>query len=47
MVCLTEWPTIGFRGGVHNTSTVVQDQYQSLVLRNQISTEGGELQASE
>ena len=47
MVCLTERSTIGFRAGVHNTSTVGQDKYQSMVIRNQISTAGGDLQASE
>ena len=47
MVCLTECFTIGFRAGVHNTSTVGQDKYQSMVIRNQISTAGGDLQASE
>ena len=31
VVCLTECPTIGFRAGVHNTSTIGQDQYQYLV----------------
>ena len=47
MVCLTECFTIGFRAGVHNTSTVGQDKYQSMVIRNQTSRAGGELQASE
>ena len=47
MVCLTERSTIGFRAGVCNTSTVGQDKYQSVVIRNQTSTAGGELQASE
>ena len=44
--CLTECPTIGFRAGVHNTSTVVRTSSSPWSIRNQTSTAGGELQAS-
>ena len=39
-------PPIGFRAGVHNTSTVVRTSSSPWSIRNQTSTAGGELQAS-